>query len=776
MVALVRRWEPLQAIASGQDAGNLHYPATDWVLWAEDESGVYAAEVLPPARSNPRLSDYVQPGDRLLAVNFLRVANAEVVYTLSRGAPPGTVLLYRLERMPVSGQSPEQFSLFVRTTYKPVLLFTGSALLWGGHLIMMILLGGVALALLFLVAPFVRTGDRQVWPVAILLAGIFLLALNQALRHLLLAIDLDFSLLGYERAAFSLLAVLLLLIPLLSLYALVRTSWILLPGVLGALLGLAGLVIWVWGDHFAVYELWYVQYLIGVLLAQLLGLQVWVAGQPQAPRRRRWSVLLLVVLGILLGLHLADAWEILLLSPPQRNYLYVLAILALALPMVYSTRAAVQFGNLNLVRNRSLGLSLGLMAVLLAYLLLDRLLESLLGDALNRGLIEIGVIFLLALLLRTLYVRYQDSLNRFLPLGPGRREQRMQQFLYTIPRYTSSEKLLADVSAHAREYLGATFCEIYTFTHSSAPLLEGWQDRLQQLQQQLPPNQFWSSAQQLREAELPADMDAWLQAQGISLAYALGLTSERYGLLLIGPKKAGVYNLGETELLRRLAQQTRLSLELLYLLEREKELVQQNLEANLAALRSQINPHFLFNTLNTIADLIHHMPDLAEQAVEKLAYIFRYTLRVSGQDFVPLGEEIALVRNYLDIEQIRFGDRLSISIDVSTDAAEVPIPAFVLQTLVENCIKHGIAKLLAQGKVEISARVQDGWLVCTVYDNGPGIDPARVQKGTGLRNILARTRSLYNLEDLLAFSNTGNGTLVTLKLPLTHEYPESTGG
>jgi two-component system sensor histidine kinase YesM len=95
---------------------------------------------------------------------------------------------------------------------------------------------------------------------------------------------------------------------------------------------------------------------------------------------------------------------------------------------------------------------------------------------------------------------------------------------------------------------------------------------------------------------------------------------------------------------------------------------------------------------------------------------------------------------------------------------------------VENCIKHGIAKLLHNGLVRITAMVADGMLVCTVYDNGPGIDPNRVEKGTGLRNILARTRSLYNLPNLLTFSNTGDGTLVTLKLPLTHEHTESTGG
>jgi hypothetical protein len=776
----LHRLPALQALAEAQEATLNHYPATDWVLWAEDAQGVYAAHVLPPARNNPVLTDYVLPGDRLLAVNFLPLAQAEVVLALSRGAPPGTVLLYRVTRQVPGNPNPEALNLFVRTTYKPVLLFTGSEWLWGGHLILMILLGGVSLALLSLVAPFVRAGDRQSRPVALLLLGTLLLGLTQAVRHLVLAIDTDFAYLGFERVAFGLLALWVLLLPLLSWFALGRHAWwVYLPGLLSLAGGAWLMVQWVWlGHQFAVYELWLVQWLIGGLLAQLLALLVWRAMTTQDRfSRRRWpQTVALLLLAALVALHWLDTWELLQLSPPQRNYLYAAALLTVALPMGFATRMAVQFGNLNLVRNRSLALSLGLAGVLLTYLLLDRLLESLLGDALNRGLIEIVVIFLLALVLRTLYVRYQDSLNRFLPLGPGRRELRMQQFLYAIPRYTRSEQLLTDVTAEIRDFAQVAYCEVFTSSHSSRPEPTGWLPMLQALQASLPPGQYWSAAKQLSEATLPAPVADWLAANGVSLAYPLGLSTERYGVLLIGPKRRGVFNLGETELLRRVAQQTRLSLELLYLLEREKELVQQNLEANLAALRSQINPHFLFNTLNTIADLIHHQPALAEQAVEKLAFIFRYTLRVSGQDFVPLEQEVSLVRNYLDIEQIRFGERLRVDIAITPEAGQVPIPAFVLQTLVENCIKHGIAKLLHNGLVRITAMVADGMLVCTVYDNGPGIDPNRVEKGTGLRNILARTRSLYNLPNLLTFSNTGDGTLVTLKLPLTHEHTESTGG
>lgn len=135
-------------------------------------------------------------------------------------------------------------------------------------------------------------------------------------------------------------------------------------------------------------------------------------------------------------------------------------------------------------------------------------------------------------------------------------------------------------------------------------------------------------------------------------------------MILIGRKRRGVFNLDDQELLQRIVQQTRLTLGVLHLLEREKLLMQKNYEANLTALRSQINPHFLFNTLNTISALIHDraISDDAEVAVEKLAFIFRYTLKNSDKATVTLKDVLSLVRTYLDIEKIRFGRPLAIAL------------------------------------------------------------------------------------------------------------------
>jgi LytS/YehU family sensor histidine kinase len=222
------------------------------------------------------------------------------------------------------------------------------------------------------------------------------------------------------------------------------------------------------------------------------------------------------------------------------------------------------------------------------------------------------------------------------------------------------------------------------------------------------------------------------------------------------------------ETISRLVQQTRLTLSVLHLLEREKLLMEKNYEANLTALRSQINPHFLFNTLNTISSLIHEEPDEAEEAVEKLAFIFRYTLKHSNQNLVPLRSELSLVKTYLEIEKLRFGARMEVRYEVAPAMEEVMVPAFVVQTLIENCVKHGIGKIIEKGLIIIEVWEENGFMICEIFDNGPGIDLSRVNASTGLNNILTRLEQIYQMKNLLYFENTGRGTRVTLKIPIEH--------
>lgn len=182
----------------------------------------------------------------------------------------------------------------------------------------------------------------------------------------------------------------------------------------------------------------------------------------------------------------------------------------------------------------------------------------------------------------------------------------------------------------------------------------------------------------------------------------------------------------------------------------------QSSRSELKALRAQINPHFLFNALNAIASLIHTDPGRADAAVEQLAEVFRYTLRRSDSEWAPLDQELQFAQAYLDVEQARFGKRLSFSIAADRAAAGAQVPSMLLQTLVENAVKHGISRLRGPGHVAVGARVCDGRLALEVRDTGPGLDAEATRtarpdgENFGLRSV--RDRLLGHFGDRAALT------------------------
>jgi LytS/YehU family sensor histidine kinase len=330
-----------------------------------------------------------------------------------------------------------------------------------------------------------------------------------------------------------------------------------------------------------------------------------------------------------------------------------------------------------------------------------------------------------------------------------------------IPQYTSSAQLREGTREQLKKYFETTEMELWW-----APEDAENADYKRFFENMESAHATWSRSKELSDFQFEEADEEKAMATRFSLIAPVRASKEEFGLLLMGRKKRRVYNLSDLELISQLIQQMQLSLNVLQLLQRERELLEKTYEANLTALRSQINPHFLFNTLNTISSLIHDSPDLAEEAVEKLAFIFRYTLRHSSQNLVSMENELSLVSTYLEIEKIRFGERLNVQLEMEPEVREQTLPAFVVQTLVENCIKHGVAKIIGKGIVSIDAYKEENYMICEIYDNGPGINVERINKGTGLNNILTRLEKTYNEEDLLKFENTGEGTLVRLKIPL----------
>jgi two-component system LytT family sensor kinase len=202
-------------------------------------------------------------------------------------------------------------------------------------------------------------------------------------------------------------------------------------------------------------------------------------------------------------------------------------------------------------------------------------------------------------------------------------------------------------------------------------------------------------------------------------------------------------------------------------LERHQQLL---LRARMDALSSQINPHFLFNTLNTVTALIRVDPDTARGVVLKLSNILRRLLR-KHETFVPLREELSFIDDYLDIEVARFGeDNLDIVKEIGEETLETFIPSMLLQPIVENSLKHGLAPKLEGGRIFLRTSNRDGRLHIEIEDNGVGISEEKMPhvyvEGIGLSNVRERLRVLYGTDfNLDIASHEGQGTTIKIDVP-----------
>ncbi len=195
------------------------------------------------------------------------------------------------------------------------------------------------------------------------------------------------------------------------------------------------------------------------------------------------------------------------------------------------------------------------------------------------------------------------------------------------------------------------------------------------------------------------------------------------------------------------------------------------LAAKISALASQINPHFLFNTLTSIASLIRSQPDTARMVVHRLSALLRRRLR-DPNHFVPLREEIEAVQDYLDIEMIRFGPQLRVQMEIDQATLDVQVPSMILQPLVENCVKHGLSRKVGGGTITVSARPGGEGALVQVADDGLGMPQERLDTafsdGIGLSNVNERLRVIYGARSSLTLSSTlGRGTVVQLEIPDT---------
>jgi LytS/YehU family sensor histidine kinase len=189
-------------------------------------------------------------------------------------------------------------------------------------------------------------------------------------------------------------------------------------------------------------------------------------------------------------------------------------------------------------------------------------------------------------------------------------------------------------------------------------------------------------------------------------------------------------------------------------------------EAQLGLLRAQLQPHFLFNALNAISELVHENPERADRMIGRLSELLRAAFEAGDRHLTTLDAELGLVDHYLAIQRVRFGDRLRVETHVPDDCRRVEVPQLFLQPLVENAVVHGLSPRVEGGSIRIAVERRGSTLVVTVEDDGVGVGAQPAPGGIGLSNSRARLRSLYgDAASIELGARQSGGTMVTVTLP-----------
>lgn len=252
----------------------------------------------------------------------------------------------------------------------------------------------------------------------------------------------------------------------------------------------------------------------------------------------------------------------------------------------------------------------------------------------------------------------------------------------------------------------------------------------------------------LMDGKTPATFEAAIKMALLSLDYGI----LQYGLVLVTQQAMTWFRKSEQERVRASQLEADLA------------------RAQLQALKMQLHPHFLFNTLNTISELIDTDPDTAERMVVQLSDFLRLTLDTIGIPEVPLMVELDFLRRYLDIEKLRFEDRLEVGFDIEPAALHGRVPNLILQPIVENALKHGLSAMPGVARLNIHSHIERGQLSLLVTDNGPGLKPHNgtpMRQGVGISNTRRRLQQAYGADHRFTMRNRPEGGCeVTIQVPL----------
>lgn len=753
------------------------FEGNDWVAWEDTDKGVIATGMHPLPKYKPSDKGFIQQGDRISEIDWWPINNAETATNITSAKTPGKGLSVELDRVDPVSFTIEEIRILYQAGFRLTFSFNDIYAYW--HIVgWLVGIGAfVALVMLVILIPVVRTQKEKGWTLIGSVTSALLFFMLQLVHHAYLIIESDLKSIGFEKA--YIVGYILLIISYSIFYFSLRSE---LKGILfliPSLIAGGWLLYQVIDILYVSHDMRYFHSLVeeaagSFFLLHLAGaVALYLAkSSGETWKRHQWGILVIGVLAFTSFVYYQIPALQEIIHP---EHVFFLQLLLMFFPLINASFLQLQFGKVSLIVTQTIQYIVAIVVSVVLYLLIIQLFDYINAGVNYRRILEF-VTFIFGMIgFRVLYQTNEGKLRKYFVTSKQEKTTRFRNFIARIPQYTNAGLLRKDIIQEIQQYFQVEIADFW-WSGSASDQVPDFVDaqnyrNIYEILNEKTSN--WSKTKEIENLKLEDHLESFLLDLGYNLVCPVTVDEDSFALLMLGRKKRGVYNLADIELMSQLIQQTQLTLNVLQLVTREKELIQQTYEANLTALRSQINPHFLFNTLNSIGELVHESAELAESAIEKLAFIFRYTLNKSSQNFVPLSEEIGLISTYLDLEKIRFGDRLTTEISISPEIKETPIPAVILQTLVENCIKHGIAKILHKGLVTIEVRREGDFLVCDVYDNGPGIDLSRIYKSTGLSNSIARLENLYDQKNLLQFENTGDGTLAQMRIPL--KGPERRG-
>ena len=808
VVRLLADWVRMNRVL---DEHTLHVArrSFDWVHWEESEGGIRASYVPP---KGPAARGGIQPGDVFFMLDGQQYFNVDDLRHAIEGISPGTTRTYHVQR------ESEILQADVLFTRYPTFLYPLGAALWHCSVWGFLIAAFIHVIGLVIVVP-ISTRSRESRFSLLLILASSLWIVGNLLRLLLVELLAPPGIIGggYD-SLFQGLTVLGMIgwvgFPAVLVHRMaegtgLKAAWfrkcsagIYLPG---AVLGLAALIATVRPGLIPIavdglvgpilfYACCYIATAGGLMLIQSMPAEA--SGEPPIAWSR-WGTASMTFLACLLGLSILGIVPVFgFVTEAMAGWLVTGAQLLSVLPVMLVAHATIQHGKLGQVLTRGLTHVTVSGLVFLAFVggmsLLDPQLERI-GASRN----VIPGLFVVALLASAEWLtrRLRRSSMRLFAAERRRMIQATQELQHEMQSIIDYETLVQ----HTIDTIGRAFLTRST-TGFFRPDGDGgtWitstyhpgtlrlnRSMMASIWPHLGKNgHIWARNRELNELDLPEHVHELLIAHGAAILVPVEtrIKDEHFvkGVIILGPKeeRRSVHNLEEMDILRSLAVHLGLALERLALIERERALVREMAETRLVALRAQINPHFLFNAFNTLISLIEERPEEAERVVEHLATIFRHVLQTGKHAFVPLEDEFELIHHYLSIERYRFGNALTVEQVMDPKSRSRPVPAFAIQTLVENAVKHGIARRRGGGTIRIESRHLDAEVHVEVSDTGVGIpdlfddeDATATNRhrffGIGLRNVSMRLEQLYGRRDLLAIrSAPGQGTTAIIRIPL----------